>query len=152
MARLVSLLGVFGDLLPTPLRQRVDLSAYAAKLQAHADLGLAVVGEDTAGLVAMYANDTSTLRAHIPVVAVLPGYRGLGLGAQLLRSALRLAASRGMQTIDLEVDRSNKPARLLYQANAFVIVERDERKLRMQRPVSQRDCGDSPMQRSHDGS
>lgn len=116
---LETLLGQFGDLLPTPLRERVDLGAYAAKLLRHAEVALARMANDTVGLLAIYANDTVSKRAHIPIVAVLPSHRGLGVGRSLLLAAIDLAAHHGMETIDLEVAHENWRAQAAYAAVGF---------------------------------
>lgn len=129
---LEALLGQFGDLLPTPLRQRVDLPGYAAKLLRHAEVALARVANETVGLLAIYANDTVSRRGHVPVVAVLPSLRGLGVGRQLLVAAIDLAARHGMEVIDLEVAVDNARAQAAYAAVGFSAVPSTGDMLRME--------------------
>jgi ribosomal-protein-alanine N-acetyltransferase len=56
---------------------------------------------------------------HILNVAVDPRYRGQGVGALLMREALREARERGAVAVTLEVRRSNVAARRLYDSFGF---------------------------------
>ncbi|HWI65855.1 MAG TPA: ribosomal protein S18-alanine N-acetyltransferase [Symbiobacteriaceae bacterium] len=58
--------------------------------------------------------------AHVTNVAVLPEYRGRGLGELLMRDLLDRAAARGAQRITLEVREKNTPAQSLYRKLGFV--------------------------------
>jgi ribosomal-protein-alanine N-acetyltransferase len=55
-------------------------------------------------------------------LAVRPDVRGLGLGRRLLRSALDRLALRGITEVFLEVRRSNRAARRLYETEGFRVV------------------------------
>ncbi len=57
--------------------------------------------------------------AHITNIAVLPEYRGQGLGEKLLKSVMNLAARKGALTVTLEVRVSNIPAKSMYQKLGF---------------------------------
>lgn len=54
-------------------------------------------------------------------MGLLPGYRGLGLGADLLRECLDLARRFGLEKAELEVFADNPRAIHLYQRFGFVI-------------------------------
>ncbi len=56
---------------------------------------------------------------YINQVAVSEGYRGRGIGKQMLSFLLEKAADRGMTACSLEVRVSNKPALSLYHALGF---------------------------------
>jgi ribosomal-protein-alanine N-acetyltransferase len=56
---------------------------------------------------------------HVLNVAVDPSLRGRGLGAALLREALREARDEAAIAVTLEVRRSNAPARRLYESFGF---------------------------------
>ena len=58
--------------------------------------------------------------AHVTNIAVLPQYRGQGIGEQMMRELLSRAAARGAQRITLEVRAFNTPAQSLYRKLGFV--------------------------------
>ena len=53
-------------------------------------------------------------------MGLLSGYRGLGIGGNLLRLTLEEAARRGLTRIELVVRTDNQPAIALYRRNGFV--------------------------------
>jgi ribosomal protein S18 acetylase RimI-like enzyme len=61
------------------------------------------------------------VRAGVPElsVCVLPGYRGAGLGAELLSGAVAEARRRGLPAVSLSVEEGN-PARRLYERLGFL--------------------------------
>ena len=56
---------------------------------------------------------------HVLNVAVAPAFRGQGLGAALMREALREARTARARAVTLEVRRSNANGRRLYEAFGF---------------------------------
>jgi ribosomal-protein-alanine N-acetyltransferase len=56
---------------------------------------------------------------HITNIAVLPEYRGQGLGRRLLHRLLSIARERGMRRATLEVRINNTPAQNLYKKFGF---------------------------------
>ena len=52
-------------------------------------------------------------------MALLPQARGRGLGRQLVRESLRIAAVLGRKRIVLAVDAANQPAAAQYEAAGF---------------------------------
>lgn len=131
----VGLLREFGDLLPAPLSGRMDLEPYAEKLMSRAHVGRAVVDGRDAGAVVLYANDDRTRRAHIPLIAVHPEFRGKGIGATLLSRALARCRQHGMHGIDLDVDEANERAIALYARAGFRLADRNPPKLRLFCPL-----------------
>lgn len=80
-----------------------------------------VVRED--GVPIAYAGMWLVLfEAHITNIAVRPDRRGRGYGELVTRSLIQLAADTGMQSMTLEVRRSNRAARALYEKLGFVEV------------------------------
>ena len=78
--------------------------------------------------------------AVIHILAVSPGYQGKGIGSEMIREAIRMAKSKGMQAIRLDALASNTPAHKLYERLGF-----DERKIQIQHrgafhPRQQSDC------------
>lgn len=59
--------------------------------------------------------------AEILTIAVLPEFRGQGIGRLLVERASDLAASAGARSLFLEVAEDNRAARALYRAAGFVI-------------------------------
>ena len=57
--------------------------------------------------------------AHITNVAVLPSYRGLGLGEGLMRKIMDIAKEVGARVMTLEVRVSNQAAQHLYRKLGF---------------------------------
>lgn len=58
--------------------------------------------------------------AHVTNVAVLPAYRGQGLGERMMLELMARAVARGAVRITLEVRASNTPAQNLYRKLGFV--------------------------------
>ena len=57
--------------------------------------------------------------AVIHILAVSPDTQGKGIGSEMIREAIRLALSKGMQTIRLDALASNTPAHRLYERLGF---------------------------------
>jgi ribosomal-protein-alanine N-acetyltransferase len=57
--------------------------------------------------------------AHITNIALLPQYRGKGLGEALLRNVMQYALEHGAETVTLEVRVSNQIAQNLYRKLGF---------------------------------
>jgi ribosomal-protein-alanine N-acetyltransferase len=58
--------------------------------------------------------------AHVTNVAVLPEYRGRGIGERLMRELIARAVARGANRMTLEVRASNTPAQNLYRKLGFI--------------------------------
>ena len=115
-------LKLFGDLLPNPLSQRVDVREYGKKLNKLGEIGLASVGAETVGLIALYANDLTSRRCHITILTLLPEHRGRGIGRVMLSRAFALARARGMRVAWLTVDVDNTRACSAYSAVGMRVV------------------------------
>lgn len=59
--------------------------------------------------------------AHVTNVCVLPDYRGMGFGHEMMRCLQDTAASLGATAMTLEVATSNRPALRLYKDCGFAI-------------------------------
>jgi GNAT superfamily N-acetyltransferase len=83
---------------------------------------LAYQGDDAIGIAVCFLG-FSTFAAqpliNIHDLAVLPGYRGLGIGRQLLEAVERKARSLGCCKLTLEVLEHNHRARRVYEAAGF---------------------------------
>jgi len=129
---LVDHLKYYGNLLPNPLAERVDLSAYATKLLEKADIFFALEGMNVVAVMALYANDAITANAHLPFLAVRPSHQGRGIGKRLLCHAHGIAQARGMNRINLNVQATNANARLLYESMGYRCVAREGSSMRME--------------------
>jgi ribosomal protein S18 acetylase RimI-like enzyme len=78
----------------------------------------------------------TAVRAWIEDVVVDASARGRGIGEALTLEALRLAAERGAQTIDLTSGRSREAAHRLYEKVGFTV--RDSSIYRYVSPVSKK--------------
>lgn len=124
-AEFVDFLNNIGDLLPHPLRDRMNVFEYAAKLMAHAEIFIAHSDNNSLiALLCMYANDFTTKEAHIPIVGVIPSYQGKGVGKVIMKKAIAIARQKGMQSITLEVKPDNIIAQQLYQKLGFFFVDK----------------------------
>jgi ribosomal-protein-alanine N-acetyltransferase len=65
--------------------------------------------------------------AEILSIGIEPRHRGQGLSHKLLLTHLGHLAGRGVRTIFLEVEESNRPAIRLYERSGFMLVGRRER-------------------------
>ena len=57
--------------------------------------------------------------ATIHLFAVDPDRQGAGIGSEMIRAAIKLAYTRGMKSIRLDVLKSNGPAQRLYESLGF---------------------------------
>jgi 1-aminocyclopropane-1-carboxylate deaminase/D-cysteine desulfhydrase-like pyridoxal-dependent ACC family enzyme len=108
--RLTELLRVFGDLLPHPLSQKMDLDEYAAKLLQRAEMAFAIHRTEIVGMMALYANDHESHTAHVPFAAVLPAHRGRGVYKAMVCRVIAKARQRGMQRLWCEIERDTADA------------------------------------------
>ena len=112
--RLIELLKVFGDLLPHPLSQMMDLDEYATKLLQRAEIECAFHNDEIVGLFALYANDHESGIAHAPVAAILPSYRGRGVYKALMSRAIAVARQRGMRRLWGEIEHDTTAAQRVW--------------------------------------
>lgn len=74
-----------------------------------------VVGYIIADVTSNYGRNLG----HIKDIAVHPDHRGSGVGSALLTRSIAVLASRGADTVKLEVRRSNDGAKRLYRKFGF---------------------------------
>lgn len=111
---------------PTPLTDKVDLTEYANKISDRAEILSVVKDNKIVACVVLYCNDIADCRAYIPLVGVLRQYRGLGLAKGLVRTAIRLAKSRGFNILGIHTE--NDSALQLYKSIGFEIKQSGYRK------------------------
>ena len=69
--------------------------------------------------ISITCDETSAGEFYIDTVAVLPAYRGRGIGRELLLSMIDRAAAMGHKTVGLIVDADNTSAERLYTSLGF---------------------------------
>jgi ribosomal protein S18 acetylase RimI-like enzyme len=83
---------------------------------------LAYVGDAAVGIATCFLGfSTFAARSLVNVhdLAVLPEYRGQGIGRALLAAVERVARERGCVKVTLEVQENNRRARRVYEAAGF---------------------------------
>jgi len=113
------------------LSSRVDIQAYAQKLQHRAVRFEAWLGEELVGLVASYCNRTDEGKAFVSSVSVLPQCQGQGIAVRLMQQCIEHVRGLGFREMELEVGQRSQPAILLYQKLGFNILRRSGSTLTM---------------------
>lgn len=100
----------------------------------------AVLPDDTVVGVAWtrFLPDHAPLANDVPIlaIAVLPGYRGHGIGTALIHAIIEALAHYGCSSVSLSVQKAN-PALRLYQRAGFTIVQDNDEELVMVREIMQ---------------
>ena len=61
----------------------------------------------------------NTIRGHILSIAVLPEYRGRGIGKRMMSEVERILKEKGAEYVYLEVEEDNLVARRLYESLGY---------------------------------
>jgi mycothiol synthase len=112
---------------PTPLSWTVDTIRHVHGLPGFDPTGLLLVtpaGEPDRLVaftrVELEPDDDGRLGGSISLIGVLPGWRGRGLGRELLRWGVAYCRSRGAARVELAVEALNERALGLYRRTGFV--------------------------------
>ncbi len=111
---------------------RMQAEAQDASYRGRGDVTLLVVTSGGADVGRLYRREEPG-RLHVVDVALLPAYRGRGIGSEILRDLLAEADARGL-AVSLHVELWN-PARRLYERLGFAGVAHDGVYLLMERPA-----------------
>jgi [ribosomal protein S18]-alanine N-acetyltransferase len=112
---------------PRSIIETPEMASYVKEWGRYGDLGLLAVDSNGNKLGAIWIrlfDDLTKTYGYIdketPILsmAILPQYRGKGIGSELLKEIKSQAASKGYLRISLSVDPSN-PARRLYERFGF---------------------------------
>lgn len=123
-SQLAKQLKFFGDLLPDPLSQRIDLEAYSLKLLKLAEIWFAVVNDnEIVGIIVFYANNKQNRAAYIPFISVHPDYQRKGLAKAMIQKVFSIALQKGMTSLWLNVQKENHTAQLLYKSLGFRLTQ-----------------------------
>jgi ribosomal protein S18 acetylase RimI-like enzyme len=108
------------------LSSRVDIHAYAQKLQDRAVRFEAWLDEELVGLVASYCNQPDKKgKAFVTSVSVLPQSQGQGIADRLMRQCIEHARGLGFRQMELAVDQRSMPAVALYRKLGFSTLRKD---------------------------
>jgi ribosomal protein S18 acetylase RimI-like enzyme/SAM-dependent methyltransferase len=101
------------------LSSRLDIHAYAQKLQEFAFRFEAWLHYELVGLVAIYCNHPDKIDAFVTSVSVLPQCQGQGIAKLLMLQCIEHVRCLGFCRMELEVHQFNRPAVALYQKVGF---------------------------------
>ena len=112
---------------PTPISWTVELVRHVHSLPG-CDPTLILVAsavDDPSHLVGFTraevgADDAGVICGDIGLIGVLPAWRRLGLGTELLRWGITTLRERGVARIDLKVEAENEQATAMYRRHGFV--------------------------------
>lgn len=104
---------------PVALSQKVNLNDYAQKAMKKGINYFAMNENKIIGVCMGYANDKKENIAYISTIAVLPEYRNLKVGHQLILSFKEYAKENNMKLIRLFVHKENEMAIKFYRKNGF---------------------------------
>lgn len=76
-------------------------------------------GNNVAGFVGYYANDTEGKAGYLTTIVVSQIYQGIGIGNMLLHACLDDCRKKGMTKCRLEVRKDNLKAQRFYSARGF---------------------------------
>jgi ribosomal protein S18 acetylase RimI-like enzyme len=102
-----------------PLDERIDLPAYAAKMNDKAERFEAWENGKLEGLIAVYANDPLLEKAFITNVSVAGKFMGKGIANQLLDNCEAFIREKGFREIQLEVGKEAMPAIRFYTKHGY---------------------------------
>ncbi|MBR4265584.1 MAG: GNAT family N-acetyltransferase [Bacteroidales bacterium] len=97
-----------------------NLKEYAVKLSNNSINLVAIHNSEKLGFICFYCNDTKFRKAYISQLCVSELHRRKGIGNYLINEAIKYCNNEGMNTLDLEVAKSNNSAINLYKHNGFI--------------------------------
>lgn len=100
------------------------------RLLANADSAAWIAEQDGAmagfALVEWECTEDGFVAAYLETIELLPGFRGQGAGAELLRCCLRSAQAAGAELLWLHAEVTNAAALRLYERFGFAQIDREE--------------------------
>lgn len=118
----IDILSLFSKCLKSLRESSLDgKRAFAKKF---IDYGSVIVAkneqDESMGFIAYYANDTEKKVAFISMIAVLPQYRNMHLGSDLIDYCISDCEEKGMLSLRLEVAIDNAVGMSFYKKKGFV--------------------------------
>ena len=116
---------------PIALSKKVNLTEYAKKAMEKGINILAIEDNKIIGVCMGYANDQANRQAYISTIAVLPEYRNMQVGKQLIVEFKKCCKQNNMKSIQLFVHKDNERAIQFYQKMGFEMIGKREDVLKM---------------------
>ena len=113
------LLHEISDEFVPPLRESVDIEAYAEKIVNNANILSIIDAGKLAGFMAVYCNDPSKEIAYGTMLAVSNSHRIYGIGPQLIKMTVDYLKKRGFRRFSLEIYKNNPRVIILYKRLGF---------------------------------
>jgi len=86
-----------------PLSQRVDMEEYISKLEKFGNVFVLDYKNESAGIIAFYANDYATKCAYYNILAISKNFQNKGLGSLLFKFGLDKIEKSEMEFVRLRV-------------------------------------------------
>lgn len=117
-----------------PLSDRVDVSAYAARLRTNASRIEAWSDGCLIGLLAVYfsGDKSEESTAFVSNVSIEQDFLGQGIASALLAHCIKRASTTGFRRLRLEVGADNMAARRLYEKHGFQVCTKRGEQILMQ--------------------
>lgn len=122
---LINFLHIVDNDFNPPLSKKVEITEYADKIIGNSELIMYKIKDEIAGIVVLYCNNHCSRLAYIPLVAVHPNYRGIGIAKSIMKSAIKRAKDANMDRIGIHTN--NQVALKLYLSLGFVNIIPAER-------------------------
>jgi len=106
---------------PRPLATRADYLEILEKIDRFADFFAAYYKGKASGYAAMYANDMESRTAYITMIGVKTIVQRQSIGSHLMDTCVKVAYSKGMKQIRLEVLNTNEKAIAFYKKHGFCV-------------------------------
>ena len=81
--------------------------------------------DEPIGYIAFYDNNQETKVAFLSMITVSKEYQGQGLGNRLLNKMIEVCRIKGMNSITLEVDKTNENAIVFYEKHGFSKISKE---------------------------
>lgn len=101
----------------------VSLELYADKLSRYAENYVMFQDDTEIGFFSFYANDMISKRAYLAIIAIDVQHQGKGNGSRALQFIIDECHTKQMNSLRLEVDKTNENALCFYKRNGFLTVE-----------------------------
>lgn len=112
----------FQESLPILKKSEEYRKTMSEKFAAYAYFLVLKYNDDNVGFCAFYANDHDKKIAYISFIAVADKFRGQHFGKLILEKTIEISRQQGMESLKLEVLKSNNIAQGFYLANDFKVL------------------------------
>ncbi|WP_316569212.1 GNAT family N-acetyltransferase [Neobacillus sp. YIM B06451] len=109
---------------PTLSQRFSDLDKYSEKIFQYANICVVKENKRYKGLSVLYANNTETKMAYLPLMGVIPQSQNKGIGRLLISECINISKRKGMENLKLEVFLSNIKAINFYKNAGFNFLEK----------------------------